>query len=170
MADKGTTGAVAGGRARTGPPRRATRPPKPPPANDAGDQGPDAIAGDSALFVTTSMPDDIPRHSISDEELNMLCDPSRDELWETKWAALGVFIGVVPNTGDALWDYFNSANGALTVLDLIYIVLTFVSFAVWFVLRIVVKQKTTTSLAKRDEIRARTKKIVEAVTSATLNR
>lgn len=115
---------------------------------------------DTEHTIVTTMPDEIPRHNISDEELDMLCDPSRDELWETKWAALGAGLGALPTAVDALLD-FSRPTGVLTVLDLVQVLIAVVAIAVWVVLRFVVQRKTAKSFIKRDEIRRRTRRIRE---------
>jgi len=95
----------------------------------------------------------------------VLCDPSRDELWELKWAAFGSFVTTAPAFIQALVGYFSSPNHEMGALDLSYVVITIVALAIWVVLRFVVQQKSSTSLTKRDEIRARTKKITETLTN-----
>ena len=124
------------------------------------------IAGATSIKISTSLPDEIHRHNISDEELDVLCDPSRDELWETKWAAVGAFLGTAPSAIQTGWNYWNSETSKLSIIGLVEILIMVVALAIWFVLRFVVSQKKSTSQEKRDEIRTRTRKIEEQTGNA----
>ena len=73
-------------------------------------------------------PDVLRRHDISDEELTMLAETKRDYLWEGKWVALGVFLGVAPACLDELWSaYVANPSDPLTVSDLFQVVVFFSS-------------------------------------------
>lgn len=143
-ADSGGSGAQSAGQAVAG----------------SAEVGQPALAGTGITPpISTTMPDELLRHDISDEELDVLCDPSRDELWELKWAAFGAFLATVPSAVEGLYRYSSSANKEMSVLTLIQLAITLVALAIWLVLRFVVPQRTAKSIDKRDQIRARTKRI-----------
>ncbi|WP_271896298.1 hypothetical protein [Candidatus Phyllobacterium onerii] len=51
----------------------------------------------SAIQVYTGVPKYLIRHSISDEELTMLCEKTKDFVDEIMWAAIGAVVGSAPN-------------------------------------------------------------------------
>ena len=53
---------------------------------------------ESRLRIRTTMPDELLRHDISDEELEALAETRRDHLWEGMWVSLGSAIGFLPTT------------------------------------------------------------------------
>ena len=117
------------------------------------------LAGGYEIKISTTVPDKIVRHNISDEELDVLCDSSRDELWELRWAALGALLSALPAAMEGLYRYVTSPEGQMGPLTLFQVLIAFVSAAVWLVLTFIVPRKAARSSGKRDEIRARTSQI-----------
>lgn len=114
--------------------------------------------------IACTMPDQLLRHNISDEELDVLCDPPRDDMRELKWAAFGALFSSIPGAADALLGY--SPTEPVGRLALFQIVVLFVSAAVWLVLQFAVRRRTRTAHDKRTEIRARTRRIEEGAAGA----
>lgn len=53
-------------------------------------------SGANAIPIQTGVPKVLIRHSISDEELTMLCEKSKDFSMDVFWVALGVIVGSLP--------------------------------------------------------------------------
>ena len=56
--------------------------------------------------ISTTKPDNLRRHDISDEELEMLSGESRDGLSEAFWAFVGVVLGALPSACQAFYRAF----------------------------------------------------------------
>ncbi len=111
--------------------------------------------------VLRTSPDELLRHDISDEELGMLADMRRDYLWEGKWVALGVFLGVAPACVDALWDaYVEDPGASLSIGDLFQVVVFFGALVAFGILWRVMKRKSSDSQDLAKAIRQRTKQTV----------
>ena len=102
---------------------------------------------ESAGFkITTTMPDEIPRHNISDEQLAMLIDMRRDYLWEGMWGALGVSLASAVAAIASIIGHFSKSE-PMSVAGLFYIVVFFVSTAIFGVLCYVTWGKSRSAVA-----------------------
>lgn len=111
----------------------------------------------STLNIRTTMPDELLRHNISDEELTDLADTRRDSLWEGMWVALGSAIGFLPTTIMAFYQaYFKDVPIPISFIDLFQVILFFVSAAIFIVLCIVLRSKSQTATNLVTAIRNRT--------------
>ena len=70
------------------------------------ESGFDKTGATAPYKIERTSPDVLLRHDISDEELDKLADTRRDYLWEGKWVALGVCVGVGPACFDELRDAY----------------------------------------------------------------
>lgn len=88
------------------------------------------VAGIDAIPIHTSTPSMLVRHSISDEELSMLCEKSKDFVQELFWAALGVVVGSLPSALVTLFSLKKvDGNISLTVEGFVHIVFLFVGMS-----------------------------------------
>lgn len=56
--------------------------------------------------IARTLPDELLRHDISDEELDMLCGSRTGGIREGMWAAIGTTAGAIPTGLSALVNYF----------------------------------------------------------------
>ena len=111
----------------------------------------------TAYKIERTSPDVLRRHDISDEELEKLADTKRDYLWEGKWVALGVFLGVAPACLDELGEAYVADPGSpLSVGDLFQVVVFFASAVAFVILRRVMKRKSSDAKDLATAIRERT--------------
>jgi hypothetical protein len=108
--------------------------------------------------IACTMPDQLLRHNISDEELDMLCEGRRDNVWEGMWVAIGLLVGSLPSAANALWKY-DPKSPTLALVDLIQIVIFFISLVMAGVLCSIVVRRGRAVTKKEAEIRARTQRI-----------
>ena len=95
-----------------------------------------------AYKIERTSPDVLRRHDISDEELEKLADTKRDYLWEGKWVALGVCLGVAPACLDELSEaYFADPSIPLSAGGLAQVVIFFASAVAFGILWPVMKGK-----------------------------
>lgn len=64
----------------------------------------------TGFTISTTVPDELLRHDISDEELDLLCETRRDNIWEGLWIATGLALGGVPSTIPAVLTYVRGAK------------------------------------------------------------
>ena len=111
--------------------------------------------------IIRSQPDEIVRHDISDEELTALSDVRGDYLWEGKWVAAGVCLGVAPTTIQALFDSYWGENEQLMGLGEQVQVMIFIGSLVAFLLLWrVLRNKRRDAKELVEEIRKRTRRDV----------
>jgi hypothetical protein len=115
-------------------------------------------ASQTDYTIACTMPEQLLRHNISDEELSMLCEGRRDNVWEGMWVAVGLFVGCGPSAVSAMVDYAQSTE-PLPLIGLIQIVLLFVSFVLAVVLCSIVVRRGSRVSRLEAEIRARTQRI-----------
>lgn len=111
------------------------------------------------LKVKTTMPDELLRHNISDEELQVLADMRRDHLWEGMWVALGIFLGFIPTVFSAIKNaYFIEERARISMSggDLIQVILFAASFFIFALLCYIFKNKGKSAGDLVDAIRKRT--------------
>jgi uncharacterized membrane protein YedE/YeeE len=96
------------------------------------------------------------RHNISDEELEMLTQDTRDGLSEAFWAFTGAAIAVFPTAVDSLWKAFivrpATPLDPLQLVNISIVVGTVVGAAI---LRIVWSRRSNRARALAANIRAR---------------
>lgn len=79
---------------------------------------------ESAFKISTTAPDELRRHNISDEELEMLTRDNRDGLSEAFWGLVGAAAAALPSAGESLWDAFAAKTPvALNPLHLIEVMI-----------------------------------------------
>lgn len=118
---------------------------------------PIADAG-SMPTVTTTWPDEIKRHNISDEELDMLDQQRRDDLHEVLTLSVGVAAGALPG---AIAGIFSYASGTMPLDALVQIVVFSAAVAVAFIVHRLKRKRGKTADDLKEQIRARTKKRFE---------
>jgi uncharacterized membrane protein len=111
------------------------------------------------------MPDEVLRHNISDEELTMLADARRDNIWEGMWVALGSTVGFLPSAVSTIYAYIKMENYALPGLDLIQLVLFFVSLTSFLILLFITRNKSRDIKDLVKAIRERTKCLRESTSA-----
>ena len=111
--------------------------------------------------ITTTRPDELLRHDISDEELGILFDMKRDHIWKGMWVALGLGVGAAPAAFAAIRSSFWTQPPAeFTAADLIQVILCVVGLAVGGVLSFVMRNKGRDARDLGTAIRERTKQRV----------
>ena len=111
--------------------------------------------------ISRTTPDELLRHDISDEELNVLGDMRRDYLWEGMWVALGITVGVAPACLEALIESYGGENTvALPPTDLAQIIIFFGAFLVFGIICWVMKSKSKVARDLVKKIKERTKQRV----------
>jgi hypothetical protein len=112
--------------------------------------------------ITRTLPDELLRHDISDEELAMLCGSRRDGVREGMWAAVGTFGGALPAGAAGLVAYSVGKDaGKLALIDLVQVVILFVALALSLTLAIIVFAKRPGEKPLEEKIRERTKRVAE---------
>lgn len=109
------------------------------------------------LTIRRTAPDELLRHDISDEELDMLCDSRRDNLSEGMWACIGGALGGVPSAIPALVHYWNSTT-PMPLSDLLQIIVFAVAGAIGFVLWHICSSRSGRATSLQAEIRNRARR------------
>lgn len=127
-----------------------------------GDESKFNISADDGIHPTiiTTQPDHILRHSISDEELDMLCDAKSDMVLEILLIAAGSAVGTLAATGAAIMKYFSASSDVphnLGPVDFLQIIIFFGSLLVALSVGLIFKKKRGSSSTLRDQIRQRSK-------------
>ena len=116
-----------------------------------------AFGRDNSLPIHTSLPDKIQRHSISDEELDMLCEGKKDMILEFLWIAIGVFLGSCPSAIAAMIAYADEKNTIkMPIDDLAQLVLFWAGLLLSVALGIVAVKRNTRAKSLQKQIRERT--------------
>jgi hypothetical protein len=110
------------------------------------------------LTIRTTAPDELLRHDISDEELDMLCEARKDNLTEGLWAAIGACLGGLPSAIPALVNY-RTATQPMSLADLLQIVIFCIAGALAFVLWRICRARGKRATALQTDIRNRTKRL-----------
>lgn len=105
--------------------------------------------------IVTTQPDHILRHSISDEELDMLCETRTHGAFELFLLACGAVIGSAPSAVAGILQYF-SGTGELRFQDFVHILIFIGGFFFALGMNHVRKGRNLSSLDLRDKIRSRT--------------
>lgn len=109
--------------------------------------------------IVTTQPDQILRHSISDEELDMLCDSRTDMVLELLLISVGAIIGTLPAAVPAMASYFLATPDSspnLDLTDFIQIILFCSGLLVAICIGIIFNKKSNRSVSLRDQIGNRT--------------
>ena len=119
----------------------------------------------TAYKISRTLPDEIVRHDISDEELTLLADARIDYQWEGMWVALGISLGAAPTAVPAILRASDS-NGGLTVSggDLVQIVIFSCAIVATVILWWIMKGKRKNVRDLVNSIRKRTRREVPANT------
>jgi len=111
--------------------------------------------------IVTTQPERILRHTISDEELDMLCDSRTDLVLEILLVSVGATLGTVPAALPAMYSYFSAQAPNLTLGDFIQVIIFWAGMVLAVGIGIVYTKKSRRSVSLRDQIRERTKNISE---------
>lgn len=107
--------------------------------------------------IHTSLPDKLVVHSVTDEELTLLCEKSKDFLQEIFWASVGVFFGAMPTALVSLFNSPQSSDGLnIQVSGLIHVIMFFVGFCTMIVTGWLVFRRSLRSSTLETAIRSRT--------------
>ena len=112
----------------------------------------DTKCSNAPISFATTLPDQLLRHNISDEELTMISSLNRDPLLESFWGFLGIGVGTfIPSISAINNAYFIAESDKLPFIDLLQIVFCSVfSFAALVVLVIIWKRnKQATNLVEK---------------------
>lgn len=94
--------------------------------------------GTPGIRVATTIPDELRRHNISDEELEMLTIESKDGLSEMFWGFAGAAAAALPSAAEAIWNAYIEKNAVpLNLLHLAEIIIVFVCIVGAALVRIV---------------------------------
>ena len=116
-----------------------------------------ANKGSKPLIPTkTTAPEEIIRHNISDEELEMFLNSNRDGFSETMWACVGISAGVITSVIEKVHlAFFDASKTPLTIISLIEIAMLFLSLGIASAIFFASKSKGKTTKNLIDEIRKR---------------
>lgn len=107
--------------------------------------------------IHTSLPDKLVIHSITDEELTLLCEKSKDFLQEILWASVGVFFGAMPTAVVSLFWAPQSTDGInIQVSGLIHVILFFVGMVAMLITGWLTYRRSRRSTTLETAIRNRT--------------
>lgn len=109
----------------------------------------------NSVPVRTTQPDEILRHSISDEELDRLCEAKSDLVFEMLLIAVGTAIGSLTGALGAIAVYLDDPS-QLSVSSLGEMLLCSMAVAITLVLVVVNRKRTDRSVSLRENIRSRT--------------
>lgn len=126
----------------------------------ANNEGFNITGNDNQPPVVTTQPKQILRHSISDEELDMLCETRTDMSFEILLIAIGALLGTLPKALPIMYSYFLPSETepfSATFSDIIQLILFWAMLAVFGCMLIIFNQKSRSSKSLRDQIKDRTK-------------
>jgi hypothetical protein len=113
----------------------------------------------------TTHPDDYRRHNISDEEVDVFVNSSRDGLTDVMWGAFGAFLGALPSSVNYLvsfviekcWPtHIQPLSTQTHIAGVVQLIICAVALSIAAVVFRINKNKCTTAQALADKIRART--------------
>jgi hypothetical protein len=111
-------------------------------------------------IVYTSQPKFILRHSISDEELEMLCEGRKDFALEILWTGLGILGGSLPAAVATIYRYFNApAEYIFAIEDFLQVILFVIGLSIAVVAAIISFNRNKRSKSLEQAIRERSNKI-----------
>lgn len=117
-----------------------------------------SAAPTAAYRVSRTVPDELLRHDISDEELDVLVDVRRDYLWEGMWAAGGIAAGSGKSAIESLYAAYGASPATpLTAGAQFEVTVFFVALASFGLLAYMLKNKSKVATALARTIRERTK-------------
>ena len=115
-----------------------------------------APVGDGFAIATTA-PDELLRHNISDEELEMLCESRSDGATEGYWVAMGAMAASAPAAIPAMIHYPASAI-PMSLTDLVQIVVFWVAACLLIVLHLIRSGRGNSGSNLRTQIRNRSRR------------
>ena len=109
--------------------------------------------------ISLSQPDEIVRHDISDEELQMLSDLKRNWMMEAFWGFLGAALGAAKGGFSALFTAYGEGKASpMPTGDLFEVILFFVCFALGGLLLVVSLSRSSRTGKLVNKIRDRKRK------------
>ncbi|MFT4579064.1 MAG: hypothetical protein ACI9UO_001895 [Nitrospinales bacterium] len=121
-----------------------------------------AASSQQNIPTYTTQPTHHLQHIITDAELDMLSDLKRGYLYEGQWACIGIFIGSVPQSFQAIYDrYFASPIIPLPPLNLFITIICIISFVLFFVIKFGKLSNEDKAVALCETIRKRPKRSVQ---------
>jgi hypothetical protein len=107
--------------------------------------------------IKTTQPDELLRHNISDEDLEMLKDTNRDGLEGAFWGCFGAALASLPPSCESLLKaYIESPSTPLTIVHLAEIIIFIATAAISIALYIVSNSRSKRATTLVEKIRART--------------
>jgi len=117
----------------------------------------DGEAGQGSLIKTT-FPPEILRHNISDDELEMFANTSRDGLSDSFWGCFGGALAALPAAIPAIHSaYFSDMHVAMTGIQQVEVLISTSLLCVSIAIKLIDKKKGSTTSALIKKIRARNK-------------
>ena len=104
--------------------------------------------------IATTAPDELLRHNISDEELDMLCESRSDGATEGCWVALGALAASAPAALPAMLNYHTSQS-PMGLADFLQIIIFWIALVVLAVLFFLGRSRGKSAKTLKAEIRNR---------------
>lgn len=111
----------------------------------------------SGYSIKRTMPDELIRHDISDEELDMLCDGRKDSAWEAMWVALGLSCGALPGSISAVMFYLDKQE--ITAVNLVTLLICVAAIVLSLALFLICQGRSGISRSLKARIRGRTSRV-----------
>jgi hypothetical protein len=108
--------------------------------------------------ISRTVPAELLRHDISDDELGRLGEMKHDHLWDFMWVVLGVALGLAPSMCDHIYGI--SQGHPITAKGLGEVVIGFAAASVFAVLYLAVYMRRKPAADMVAAIRERTKHTV----------
>jgi len=121
-------------------------------------QFPTTGAAGKPIPIRITAPEVLLRHNISDEQLDMFAEGSRDGMSEAFWAFVAAALGALPAAGEALVNAFWLAPAVpLSAYHLIEVILVVGCFAIAGAIKVMWRRKTKTVSSLVEKIRSQGK-------------
>jgi hypothetical protein len=118
-----------------------------------------ASGAGSGYAVRTTLPDELLRHDISDEELDQLGDTQRGFFHEAMWSCIAGAVGASWGAIDALHEAYWATPAVPISLYGVWEIVVFAVFTAFaaFCVFMVRRERTRPAIALKEKIRARTR-------------
>jgi hypothetical protein len=114
----------------------------------------------SNYAITRTMPDELLRHDISDEELEMLKNSRHDQLRAFAWAMIALAAGAAPAALNALFaSYAPDATRTMSLLDQVQVTLMAVGSALGAGAHLLCNTRSKDAEDLAEKIRKRTRRL-----------
>lgn len=120
------------------------------------------LGASGAPPIVTTQPERILRHSISDEELDMLTEARSDFVLEIFLIVVGTSIGAFPPALSAMIAYLKTSGDEaanLSFVDFVTVIVFWACLVAAVAVGIILKKRTARSKTLRDQIRQRTARL-----------